>query len=86
VSWHTASAYPSRTPAVHLALVALAVVNSPLAPLYDLVHHTPISLHVGAFVIDKPLILWINEGLMVFFFLLHDVDVDVLDPVMLETV
>jgi len=55
--------------------LALAVVNSPLAWLYDLVHHTPVGLHVGALVIDKPLILWINEGLMVFFFLLVSLEI-----------
>lgn len=49
---------------------ALVAVNSPLAPLYGLVHHTPLALRVGALGFEKPLILWINEGLMVFFFLL----------------
>lgn len=51
-------------------LAALAMVNSPLAPLYELVHHTPLAVRVGEFILEKPLILWINEGLMVFFFLL----------------
>lgn len=49
---------------------ALAMVNSPPAPLYELVHHTPLAVRVGEFILEKPLILWINEGLMVFFFLL----------------
>ncbi|MCO6411230.1 MAG: Na+/H+ antiporter NhaA [Thiogranum sp.] len=55
-----------------LAAMLLAVMldNSPARKWYDLVHHLPVSLRVGEFVIDKPLILWINEGLMVFFFLL----------------
>ena len=51
-------------------LVAFAMVNSPLKPLYQLVHHTPLAVRVGALLVEKPLILWINEGLMVFFFLL----------------
>ena len=51
-------------------LAAFAMVNSPLRPLYQLVHHTPVVLRVGALLVEKPLILWINEGLMVFFFLL----------------
>ena len=55
--------------------LALAVVNSPVAWLYDLVHHTPISLQIGALIIDNPLILWINEGLMVFFFLLVSLEI-----------
>ena len=51
-------------------LAAFALVNSPLEPLYQLVHHTPLAIRVGALLVEKPLILWINEGLMVFFFLL----------------
>jgi len=51
-------------------LAALAMVNSPLAPLYQLIHHTPLAVRLGALQIEKPLILWINDGLMVFFFLL----------------
>ncbi len=51
-------------------VAALAAASSPFAPLYRLVHHTPLALRVGTLGIEKPLILWINEGLMVFFFLL----------------
>jgi len=50
-------------------LLALAVANSPLAAFYAAVHHVPIYIGVGPFVIDEPLIGWINEGLMLFFFL-----------------
>lgn len=55
-----------------LAAMLFAVIldNSPARAWYDLVHHLPVSVRVGEFAIDKPLILWINEGLMVFFFLL----------------
>lgn len=52
--------------AIFLALVA---ANSPVAPIYDIIHHIPIHLRTGPFIIDEPLIQWINEGLMVFFFL-----------------
>lgn len=51
-------------------LLAFAMVNSPLKSAYDLLHHTPVALHVGGWQVERPLILWINEGLMVFFFLL----------------
>ncbi len=51
-------------------LIALGLANSPLAALYELVHHTPLEVRVGALSLNKPLFLWINEGLMVFFFLL----------------
>lgn len=49
---------------------ALAMANSPLRGLYELVHHTPVAIRVGELMVEKPLVLWINEGLMVFFFLL----------------
>jgi Na+:H+ antiporter, NhaA family len=52
------------------ALLALALANSPLAWLYDGLLDTPVSVRVGAFGIDKPLLLWINDGLMAIFFFL----------------
>lgn len=51
-------------------IAAFAMVNSPLRPIYRLVHHTPVAIRFGPLAVEKPLILWINEGLMVFFFLL----------------
>lgn len=51
-------------------LLAFAMVNSPMTALYSLVHHTPVAFRVGAWQVERPLILWINEGLMVFFFVL----------------
>lgn len=50
-------------------LLAFVLDNSPAAEWYRLVHHLPVMVQVGKFTIDKPLILWINDGLMVFFFL-----------------
>ena len=52
------------------ALLALALANSPLAWIYDGLLDTPVSVRVGAFGIDKPLLLWINDGLMAIFFFL----------------
>ena len=51
------------------AILALIASNSPLAPLYDLFLRTPVAVRVGALHLDKPLLLWINDGLMAFFFL-----------------
>lgn len=51
-------------------LVALAMVNSPLAGVYQQIIDTRVVMGVGALVIDKPLLLWINDGLMAVFFLL----------------
>lgn len=50
--------------------LGLAAKNSPIAHLYDVVHHATVHIGIGAWVSDEPLIFWINEGLMVFFFLL----------------
>ncbi len=50
---------------------ALAINNSPLAWLYDALLTTPVVVQVGALELNKPLLLWINDGLMaVFFFLI----------------
>ena len=53
------------------AALALLLDNSPLAWLYDGLLGTPVVVQVGALEINKPLLLWINDGLMaVFFFLI----------------
>ncbi|GAB3307991.1 Na+/H+ antiporter NhaA [Luteimonas notoginsengisoli] len=52
------------------ALVALACANTPLHDLYEGLRELPVQLRVGALDIDKPLMLWINDGLMALFFLL----------------
>ena len=51
-------------------LLAFVLANSPAQDWYQLVHHLPVMVRVGTLTIDKPLILWINDGLMVFFFCL----------------
>ena len=51
-------------------LLAFVLGNSPAEGWYVQVHHLPVLVQVGDFSINKPLILWINDGLMVFFFLL----------------
>ncbi|MBN8430072.1 Na+/H+ antiporter NhaA [Microbulbifer salipaludis] len=53
------------------ALVAILLANSPLEPFYALLLQTPVEITIGEFSIDKPLLLWINDGLMaVFFFMI----------------
>ncbi len=53
------------------ALSAMAVANSPLAGLYAELLDTPVAVRIGALSIAKPLLLWVNDGLMaVFFFLI----------------
>lgn len=52
------------------ALLAMIMANSPLSNLYDLFLNTPVAVKVGALEIAKPLLLWINDGLMAIFFFL----------------
>jgi len=56
---------------VAATVIAMVVENSPLDFLYNALLETPVSIQVGALVLNKPLLLWINDGLMaVFFFLI----------------
>ena len=51
-------------------LVALVMVNSPWAGVYQSLLDTRTVVGMGTLVIDKPLLHWINDGLMAIFFLL----------------
>jgi Na+:H+ antiporter, NhaA family len=51
------------------AILALVASNTPLAPVYGLFLDTPVEVRVGPLHLDKPLLLWINDGLMAIFFL-----------------
>lgn len=57
------------------AAAALALANSPLADLYDAFLSTPVEVRVGALYIAKPLLLWINDGLMAVFFFLVGLEI-----------
>ena len=57
------------------AIMALILANSPLSWGYDALLHTPVSIRIGALAIDKPLLLWINDGLMAIFFFLIGLEV-----------
>lgn len=51
-------------------LLALTFSNSSLSPLYSALLETKISISVGTFELTKPLLLWINDGMMAVFFFL----------------
>lgn len=50
------------------ALLAIIASNSPLKPWYELSLSLPVEIRFGGLFIGKPLILWINDGLMAMFF------------------
>jgi len=50
------------------AALAMVLKNSPFGEIYDAFLDVPVQLRVGALDIDKPLLLWINDGLMAVFF------------------
>lgn len=53
------------------AILAMLIANSPLSGLYGSLIDATVAVQVGALAINKPLLLWVNDGLMaVFFFLI----------------
>ena len=52
------------------AVAAMVIANTPLNSYYQLLIDTPVAVQVGSFKVAKPLLLWINDGLMAIFFFL----------------
>src|SRR5260370_14587646 len=55
--------------------LALVLANSPMAGFYDLLLSLHGSVRIGSFSIEKPLLLWVNDGLMAIFFLLVGLEI-----------
>ena len=52
------------------AIMAMILANSPLSGIYSAILETPVEIRVGPLEIAKPLLLWVNDGLMALFFFL----------------
>ena len=57
------------------AVLAMTIANAPMAGLYNALFDTTVAVQIGALTISKPLLLWVNDGLMAVFFFLVGLEI-----------
>jgi NhaA family Na+:H+ antiporter len=56
-------------------IVALIFANTRLNDFYDAIRETVVGIEAGNFALKKPLILWVNDGLMAIFFFMIGLEI-----------
>jgi NhaA family Na+:H+ antiporter len=60
---------------VIVALIAIVLANSSFSHLYEGFLNVPVQVRVAELNLEKPLVLWINDGLMAIFFFLVGLEI-----------